>query len=86
MDYFWKIFFIGWLVCSITVVLLMILERNASSTTVGAFSKEISTYSDLLYAALIVALGPAVLIIEYVGVIEKSLRKPLPWKKRNVNF
>ncbi len=86
MDYLWKIFFIGWLICSVIVVLLMILGKSASSTTVDAFSKKIDTYSDLLYAALMVALGPAVLIIEYVGVIERSLRKPLPWKKRNVNF
>ncbi len=86
MDYFWKIFFVGWLICSAIVILLMIRGRSTNSTTVDVLSKKIDTYSDLLYAALMVALGPAVLIIEYGGTIERSLRKPLPWKKKNANF
>lgn len=77
MD-FWTIFFLSWLMCSTIVAFLVICKNPAM---VGALSMTFNTYGDLLYASLIIALGPSILIGLAIATAFKLMDKPLPWKK-----
>lgn len=83
---FWTAFPIGWLICSIIVVLLIIRKKRIFSATVNVLSAKIDTYGDLLWTATVVALGPIILVGLGAATVDRLMSKPLPWKKKNANF